>query len=295
LRTRLLGGLAIALVLFLVLWAGVRLIEPRLAFFPVVPLSGSPASIGLAFEDLAVRTADGLRLRGWYLPPPGGEPPEAWTLLVFHGNAENIGSGLELAQRAHAAGFGVALAEYRGYAGNPGSPSELGIDRDGEAFFGALAARPGVDPARIAVWGRSIGGSVAVRLAASGHGGALVLESPFRSARTLLRDAGAWLFYGLSFLGSYRFDQESRIGRVEPPLLVIHGTADEVVPFAHGRRLYEQARAPKAFAAIAGGGHNDLWARHADEVWGAAEAFLRHPPSSSATPPSGTGAAAPGG
>ena len=269
----------VPLLLFgLVLFAGVRLIEPRIAFFPVVPLQGSPAALGVPFEDLEAVTSEGLRLRGWYLPATEGTPAHAWTLLVFHGNAENIGTGLELAQRAHAAGFGVALAEYRGYAGNPGSPSEQGIYRDGEAFFRAVAARPGVDPARIAVWGRSIGGSVAVRLAASGHGGALVLESPFRSARTLLRDAGAWLFYGLSFLGSYRFDQEALIGRVEVPILILHGTADEVVPFAHGRRLFEAAQAPKAFAAVAGGGHNDLWASHAGEVWGAAESFLRHPP-----------------
>jgi fermentation-respiration switch protein FrsA (DUF1100 family) len=269
--------LAPYLLLLIALVAAVRLFEPRMAFFPVVPLEGSPASIGLPFEDLEAVTSDGLRLRGWYLPPPDGAPRAAWTLLVFHGNAENISHGLLLARRAHAAGFGVALAEYRGYAGNPGSPSEQGISRDGEAFWRALAARAG-DPARIAVWGRSIGGAVAVRLAASGKGGALVLESPFRSARTLLRDTGAWVLYPLSYLGSYRFDQESLIGRVAAPILIVHGTADEVVPFSHGRRLHDAARAPKAFAAIEGGGHNDLWARHADEVWGAAEAFLRNPP-----------------
>lgn len=277
-RRRLLVRLAIPFVLLLALWAGVRLLEPRLTFFPIVPLPGSPASVGLTFEDLAAETADGLRLRGWYLPPPQGAPADAWTLLVFHGNAENIGNGLDLARRAHSDGYGVALAEYRGYAGNPGSPSEQGIYRDGEAYWTSLIARPGVDPARIAVWGRSIGGTVAVRLAAAGRGGALVLESPFRSARSLLRDAGMWLFYGLSFIGSYRFDQESLIGRVEVPILIVHGTDDEVVPFAHGRLLHEAARAPKELAAVEGGGHNDLWARHADEVWGAADAFLRNPP-----------------
>ena len=267
------------IVVFLILLvAGVRLIEPRLAFFPVVPLPAPPASPGLRVEDLEAITSEGLRLRGWFIPPPDAAPPDAWTLLVFHGNAENIGNGLGLTGRAHAAGFGVVLAEYRGYAGNPGSPSEQGIYRDGEAFWTALAARPGIDPTRIAIWGRSIGGAVAVRLAAAGHGGALILESPFRSARTLLRDSGAWLFYGLSYLGSYRLDQERLIGRVASPMLIIHGTADEVVPFAHGQRLLALAREPKSFHAIEGGGHNDLWAGHADEVWGAAEAFLRSLP-----------------
>ncbi|HET8945633.1 MAG TPA: alpha/beta hydrolase [Candidatus Polarisedimenticolia bacterium] len=274
-------GWAAALAAFMLvlggLRIGVRLLEPRLAFFPVPDLEATPASVGLEFEPLAATTGDGLRLRGWYVPPPAGAEP-AWTLLVFHGNAENIGSGLPLVERAHAAGFGVALAEYRGYAGNPGSPSEEGIALDGEAFWRAILARPGIDPARVAVWGRSIGSSVAVRLAASGRGGALVLESPFRSARTLLRDAGAWFLSALLVFGRYRFDQESRIGEVRMPLLIVHGSSDEVVPFAHGRRLYEVARAPKVFVAIPGGGHNDLWARHAAEVWTAAETFLRKPP-----------------
>ena len=277
-RRPLLVRLAIAIIFVLVLWAGVRLLEPRLTFFPVVPLEATPAPAGQPFEDLLAETSDGLRLRGWYLPPPDGSPPDAWTLLVFHGNAENIGNGLDLARRSHAAGFGVVLAEYRGYGGNPGSPSEHGIYRDGEAYFRALAARPGIDSRRIVLWGRSIGGSVAVRLGAAGHGGALVLESPFRSVRTLLWDAGAYLFHALSFIGSYRFDQERLIGSVETPLLIIHGTADEVVPFSHARRLHDVARAPKRFVPIEGGGHNDLWVQHADEVWGAAESFLRDPP-----------------
>jgi hypothetical protein len=266
---------ATLLLILAALFVGVRLLEPHLAFFPVRELVVTPASAGLPFEDLAATTDDGLRLRGWFIPPPDGTPPGAWTLLVFHGNAENIGHGLNLAVRAHAAGFGVAMAEYRGYAGNPGSPSEHGISRDGEAYLRALLERPGADPRRIAIWGRSIGGAVAVHLATAGNGGALVLESPFRSARTLLRDAGAWVLFGLSFLASYRFDQEALIGRVRSPVLVLHGTADEVVPFSHGRRLYELANEPKRLQAIEGGGHNDLWARHADEVWGAAESFLR--------------------
>ena len=272
---KLVAAIAVAaIVLFLLLRTGVRRIEPRLAFFPVREIAATPASIGLAYETLTAATDDGLRLNGWYVPPPQ-DAQDPWTLLVFHGNAENIGSGLPLVERAHGAGFGVALAEYRGYAGNPGSPSEEGIALDGEAFCRALTSRPGIAPARVAIWGRSIGSSVAVRLATAGRGGALVLESPFRSARTLLRDAGAWVLSALSVFGTYRFDQESRIGNVRVPILIVHGTSDEVVPFSHGRRLYELANGPKRLRGIEGGGHNDLWARHADEVWDAAKAFLR--------------------
>jgi fermentation-respiration switch protein FrsA (DUF1100 family) len=268
---------AILLMTLAALFFGVRLLEPHLAFFPVRELAVTPASAGLPFEELTATTSDGLRLSGWYVPPPAGVPA-SWTLLVFHGNAENIGSGLLLVERAHAAGFGVALAEYRGYTSNPGHPSEQGIYRDGEAFWQALAARRDIDPARIAIWGRSIGGTVAVHLGAAGRGGAVILESPFRSTRTLLKDAGAWFLSALSVFATYRFDQESLIGGIQVPVLILHGTADEVAPFTHGRALFERTRAPKVFVAIAGGGHNDLWSRHAEEVWEPAEAFLLHPP-----------------
>jgi hypothetical protein len=114
-----------------------------------------------------------------------------------------------------------------------------------------------------------------MRLAASGGVAALVLESPFTSARDLLRDSGAWLLWALSSLGSYRFDQAALIRRVHVPILVIHGTRDEVAPFAHGRRLFDLAPGARSFVAIEGGGHNDLWANHAGDLWTGAEAFLR--------------------
>jgi fermentation-respiration switch protein FrsA (DUF1100 family) len=275
-------GAAAALVLLPVV---VRLLEPLATFFPVRDLPLEPGAFGLPYDTLQAVTSDGLHLRGWFVPAPG-PPGEATgggrvaplTLVVFHGNAENIAFGLDLAQRARAAGWATALAEYRGYAGNPGSPSEEGIARDGEAFVRAVAARPDVDPGRLVIWGRSIGSAVAVRLAANGHGAALVLESPFTSARELLRASGAWPLWAMSFAGSYRFDQAALMPRVRVPVLVIHGTADEVVPFRLGRRLYDLAPGPKTFLAIDGGGHNDLLARHGDALWAGAEGFLRSLP-----------------
>jgi uncharacterized protein len=247
-------------------------LEPRFAFFPRPDLAPTPADAGLPYEVVTATTADGLTLRGWWVPAPGGavSPP---VLLVFHGNAETIAHGLDLAARAHGAGFATLLAEYRGYAGNPGSPSEEGIAADGEAFAAAATARAGGAP--VVVWGRSIGGAVAVRLAAAGRGAGLVLESPFTSAQDLLRDDGAWLFLLASYLGSYRFDSASRMAQVRVPVLVIHGTADTIAPYAHGRRLHDLAPGPKTLLTIEGGGHNDLWARHADALWAGAERFVR--------------------
>jgi len=278
------AGIVVALVLLrLVILA----LEPRLAFFPQRDLVLTPAAIGLPCEDVVAVTADGVRLRGWFVPAPAGTAP-APVLLVFHGNAETIAHGLDLAARAHGAGWAVLLAEYRGYGGNPGSPSEEGIARDGFAF--AAAAREKTRGAPVVLWGRSIGASVAVRLAVAGQGAAVILESPFTSARALLRDQGAWLFLALSYLGSYRFDVEARMADIRVPVLVIHGTRDEVAPFAHGRRLFDLAPGPKAFVELVGGGHNDLWARHADALWAGVERFVRAlPAAASSSRPGATG------
>jgi len=218
------------------------------------------------------------------------------TLLFFHGNAENIGGCLDVAALTRGAGYNLLLADYRGYGQSDGQPSEAGLYRDGEAALRYLRERPGVDVARIVVWGRSIGAAVATRLATAGPAAGdgepaagsdeppagaspptpagIILESAFTSAPELLSAGGHWILYAASRVGSYRFDSAARMARVTAPVLVIHGTDDEIAPFALGRRLYDLAPGRKEFVAIQGGGHNDLMPRHSDELWAAVRRFL---------------------
>jgi hypothetical protein len=277
------AGLAIAGVLALRI--AVPLLEPKLAFFPPRELVATPETFGLPYEEVPLTTADGLRLHAWFVPgdpgaaPAGKEAPAAerrpsLTLVLFHGNAENIGDGVAVAALTRAAGHNLLLVDYRGYGRSEGSPSEKGIYRDGEAAMAALRARADVDPEGIVVWGRSIGGAVAVHLAASQPVRGVILESPFTSVRELLREGGYGLMAFLARFGTYRFDSAAGIVRVRAPLLVVHGTSDEIIPFALGRRLHDLAPGPREFLAIEGGGHNDLWARHARAVWGGIAAFL---------------------
>jgi hypothetical protein len=295
------GGIAAALVLALKI--AVPALEPRLTFFPRRDLSVTPDRLGLPFDEVAPRAADGVRLHGWFVPGApagsavdtmaggagdpgsggggdaggrGGAPPAArpLTLLLFHGNAENIADALPFAVLTRRAGYNLLLLDYRGYGRSEGAPTERGIYLDGDAALAALRDRPDVDPDRIVLWGRSIGAAVAVRLAAAQPVRGLVLESPFTSVRDLLREGGYWLLLGLARFGTYRFDSAAEMPRVTAPVLVIHGTRDEIVPFALGRRLHDLAPGRKELLAIAGGGHNDLLALHASTLWSGARRFL---------------------
>ena len=281
------GGIVVASVLAFKIVAMV--LEPRLTFHPERTYAATPRLFGLPFEDVAPGTEDGVRLHGWFIPADEGSPREAgrqaaragrWTIVLFHGNAENVGDNLDLALRARSAGYNVLLVDYRGYGQSAGQPSERGLYLDGRAALSFLGSRRDVDDSRIVVWGRSIGAAVAVAVAAdsgpsrSVRPAGVVLESPFTSVPELLRAGGHWTLLALSRFGSYRFDSAARMSRVRVPILVIHGTADEIAPFALGRRLFDLAPGRKEFAAIEGGRHNDLWALHADEVWSAARRFL---------------------
>ena len=278
------AGIVVAAVLALKI--AVLILEPRLTFYPTRSYPATPRSLGLPFEDVRLSAGDGVVLHGWFIPGAIHASGARITLLVFHGNAENIGGGLDLAVRARTAGYSLLLVDYRGYGESTGQPSESGLYRDGRAALAYLRTRPDVDASRIVVWGRSIGSAVAVALAAGDAAtrpstkdgsvlpAGVILESPFSSATDLLRDGGHWLLLGLSRFGTYRFDSAARMPRVVSPILIIHGTADDIVPIASGRRLFDLAPGRRTFVPIEGGGHNDLWIFHADEVWNAAKTFL---------------------
>jgi fermentation-respiration switch protein FrsA (DUF1100 family) len=152
--------------------------------------------------------------------------------------------------------FGLAqlLVDYRGYGRSQGRPSESGLFRDGQAMYAATSAR-GYCPEQVVLYGQSLGAAVAVELAGQRPAGAVILESPFLSLPTLARALYPWL---PPLLVRSRFDNAARIGQVRAPTLIVHGDRDDVVPVAHGQRLFELAPEPKRLVLIAGAGHNDL-------------------------------------
>jgi fermentation-respiration switch protein FrsA (DUF1100 family) len=238
--------------------------ERGFLYYPVGSLIGTPPDLGLPFEDVHLAAADGVRLHGWFVPGP-----RAVTLLWCHGNAGNISHRLEnLREIQKRLGLSVLLFDYRGYGRSEGVPSEAGLYADARAFRSWLRTRPGGDRATVVYFGRSLGAAVAAVLAEEDPPAALILETPFTSVQAMANQT----LPGAGYLFRTRFDTLSRMGRLRAPLLLLHGDADEVVPFRHGKAIFAAAAEPKTFVRIPGGRHNDTW-----EVGGAAywEAWAR--------------------
>ncbi len=195
---------------------------------------------------LFLRSADGQRVAALYLP----NRQARFTLLYSHGNAEDIGDDTPLLEMLHEAGFAVFAYDYHGYGLSEGTPSERNLYEDEEAAYQYLVHDLNVPPASIIAFGHSLGGAGAVDLAAHHPLAGLILESSFVSAfRVITR---------VPLLPFDRFRNLGKLRQVHCPVLVIHGTADEVIPFWHGQALFAAANPPKSFYAIPNGHHNDM-------------------------------------
>jgi uncharacterized protein len=253
----LLVAVAVLLAVVGLLWSQQR----RLIYYPA-PRAVPPAAAVLpGAEEVSFPTGDGLRLAGWFVPaagPPGRRPrePRSPAVLVCNGNGGNRSLRAPLAAALARAGLAVLLFDYRGYAANPGRPTEPGLAADARAALAYLAARPEVDPARLVYFGESLGAAVAVRLAVERPPAALVLRSPFASLAEVGRRYYPWL--PVSLLLFDRYDALGRVGRVAAPLLVVAGERDRIIPASHSRRLFDAAPAPKRFVLLPGADHNDL-------------------------------------
>jgi uncharacterized protein len=192
-------------------------------------------------------TADGLKIRAAYRPATEGKP----TLLFFHGNGDSVAGADVATQRLTGAGYGALLAEYRGYAGNPGSPSESGLYQDGEAAIAWLAAR-GIDPGQLIIVGNSIGSGPATEMALRHRPAALVLISGFASLPFVVSDL--YPFIPAKWMVRDRFDNEAKLARIKSPILILQGDADTLVRSINAQRLARANPAAK-LVIIPGAGH----------------------------------------
>jgi len=258
---------AILLVLLIILWG--RFFEWSNLYFPDKHIVTTPASIGMEYEDVYFTTSDGVKLNGWFLPPRG----EAKSTIIYcHGNAGNISHRLEILKMLNSLGVNVLIFDYRGYGKSKGIPSEKGTYLDALAAYEYISARPDVDMSKIAVFGKSLGGTVAADLATNADVSAVILDSAFTSTSDMAKEIYPSLPIG-SFL-SIKYDTLSKVGNLDMPKLIIHSEDDEIVPFAHGERIFAASSQPKEFYR-ARGGHNEGIIIYIDQYQDRLEEFLR--------------------
>ena len=224
---------------------------------PVLDMAGVPE-----MSAVTLMTADGLELLAWHRAPVVEGLP---TLVYLHGNAGHIGHRGGKVKPYLDAGYGVLLVSWRGYGGNPGSPTEEGLYHDARAALDFLEAQ-GVPPGRIVVYGESIGSGPAVQVATEREIGALVLEAPLTSAADVAQRH--YWYLPARYLVLDRYESLAKIGRVKAPLFIFHGERDRVVPVDMGRSLLAAASEPKDARFFAGADHNNLY------EFGAADAVI---------------------
>lgn len=246
----------------------------RSMMFPGDPLGVPDQPPGL--ERVEYQASDGTRLAGAAIR---ARAPRRGSALYFHGNAESAARNFDLARELAQLGFDVFLAEYRGYGGCPGSPSEAGLFLDGEAAVVAACERFGVEREELVLIGRSLGTGVASELAGRGVGRRLVLLSPYTSmhdmAALMVPRPLAW--FGVRDV----FDSRRALTKSAQPVLVIHGRRDGVIPYRVGAALAESLGAERCrLRTLEGAGHNDLFAGRLSELLGEVATFAAGPSSS---------------
>ena len=242
-----------AVMLFVALFVLIYIFQRHLIYYPDIQAPVRRVFHAEDMQEVTLQTDDGLSLQAWYKPSTHAHNP---TFLILHGNAGNMGSRMPLARQFLDKGEGVLLLEYRGYGGNKGKPSEQGLYTDARAGMRFLEQQ-GVGLKQIVLYGESLGTGVATKIASEYPVCALVLQSPFVSLTAVGRYQYPWIFIP----PKDKFDSFSRMKAIHMPVLILHGTADQVVPYEQGRALFNQANAPKQWVELPNKGHKDLWDR----------------------------------
>jgi uncharacterized protein len=247
------------------------LLENALVYRPSKVTDDWEAAPSGEIQDVDLRSADGTAIHAWWLPCQGADA----ALLYCHGNAGNLshrgGSILKLRQllKVH-----VLIFDYPGYGKSAGRPSEAGCYQAGEAAYQWLVEQQKIDPNHVLLYGGSLGGGVALDLASRKPSRGVVLVNTFTSAPDTAASLYPWL--PVRWLMRNRFDSLGKIAKCDVPIFITHGTADALIPFSHGKRLFEAAREPKQFLPLEGADHND---RLPDEFFSQLRSFLeKHPP-----------------
>lgn len=246
-----------------------RYIESRTLFYPTKTIEVSPKDIGLAFEDISLKTSDNIKISAWLVPTDNAEH----TILFCHGNAGNISHRIEKLKFFHDLQCNILIFDYRGYGHSVGRPNEQGLYRDAQAAYDYLLSR-NIPANKIIAYGESLGGAVATELASNNKIEALILESTFSNIKDMIKKTFPLLPY---WVLASRFDSETKIRSLSIPKLIIHSINDEIVPYELAEKLYAAAALPKELAQVHGG-HNSCFYESATLFREKISAFLDNLP-----------------
>jgi uncharacterized protein len=235
--------LAGAFVVFYVAVFALLLVYQRQLLFAGNTKIIAPPSKDSIYRVATVAEDGGVKLTVWKAPPARAGLP---TFVIFYGNGSNLTDFAETGEHLHAHGYGVVLAAYRGYSGNPGNPSEDGLMADARAILAGV-------PKPVVLWGHSLGSGVAAHMASEARASALILESPYTS----IPDVAARRFpiYPVRWFMRDRFDTLSLVPKIRVPVLIIHGTRDWIVPYDMGVTLAKRFGKQALFIPIVGAAH----------------------------------------
>ena len=225
----------------------------RFLYYPeTLPADAPLPYYARSAREVFLEAADGDRVHALYWPAEPGRP----TVLFLHGNAQSVFEWALVREDIAAMDCGLLLLDYPGYGKSTGRPTEASLYAAGRAAL-AWLAREGVPPARTIVFGKSLGGGVAGEIARDADLAGVVLESTFRSIPSVLSRLLPMIPASAVFKGE-RYDTAAKIGRFRAPVLVVHGTRDDLIPVEEGKALYDLAREPKQLYLVPGAGHNDV-------------------------------------
>jgi uncharacterized protein len=244
----------------LCLWIGQR----HLMFRPYHEIVGVPSSSpwNMPYQEIVIPISSG-HLKGWWIPADPHRVKDSTSpkvILFLGGAAGNKSHYLDRVEGLRQLGFSLLLFDYRGYGESPGDfPSETQLYKDSQAAWDYLIQQQKIPPQQIFLYGESLGGAIALDLAVKHPQAAgAIVQSSFTSMRDIARWRGFdWLF-PVDLLLTQKFNSIAKVRSLKIPVLFIHGTADDVVPFKMGQRLFDAAPAPKYLHVVSEAGHTRL-------------------------------------
>jgi uncharacterized protein len=254
-------------IINILMMTGCKSIVNKMAFHPDTTTVISSDKLPENVEELYIDTIDNIKIQSYWIPNKSSDK----ILIYFHGNAGNISQRLPDLMQLSSFGVNVLGVGYRGYGNSQGKPSEQGIYIDGKSALNYVMEKLDFQVENIFILGRSIGAAVAIKTVQNMNISGLILVAPLTSGKGLAKASNLGF---ISFLAGNSFDNISRISNITSPLLVIHGTDDNVIPFEMGKTVFHEAKVIKKFIEIEGANHNNLSTTYKSRYWAPIHDFI---------------------